>query len=136
MEDKQRVYIKGDRNRGDEVIKLLENLGGRNCHNCKGDAEKNIYYINPLGDINCVMECQYSEWLLVKEFYEEIKLPRWKPKYDENYYQINGFGEVVGDIWYNTQIDESFYKFGNCFRTKEEAEAARDKIKEILNKHK
>ena len=40
MEDKQKVYIKGDPNRCDEIIKILEDLGGHNCYNCKGDAEK------------------------------------------------------------------------------------------------
>lgn len=29
MEDRQKVYIKGDRSRGDEIIKLLEDLGGK-----------------------------------------------------------------------------------------------------------
>lgn len=45
MEDRQKVYIKGDRSRGDEIIKLLEDLGGHNCYNCKGDAEKKIFII-------------------------------------------------------------------------------------------
>ena len=32
MKDEQRVYIKGNLKRGNEVIKYLENLGGRNSH--------------------------------------------------------------------------------------------------------
>ena len=140
MEDKQRVYIKGDRNRGNEIIKLLEDLGGVNSWSYAGTDEESLYYINPRGNIEYIYDYEFlPECLLVKEFYREIELPeikKWKPKYNENYYRINGVGEVAGDIWYNTQIDESFYKFGNCFRTKKEAEAVRDKIKNFLNNDK
>jgi hypothetical protein len=133
MKDEQKVYIKGDSKRGAEIIKLLKNLGGRNCYNCKGDAEKNIYYINPLGDISCVMECQYSEWLLVKEFYEEIKLPRWKPDYCDNYFYVCDTGRIRQESWQNTKIDNYRYSFGNCFMSYEEAKEAINKIKNVLN---
>lgn len=86
-----------------------------------------------MGDINCVMECQYSEWLLVKEFYKEIKLPKWKPKYKERYYRINWKGAVVETTWYNTQDEEICYEFGNCFETYDKAKEAINKIKNILN---
>lgn len=33
MEEKQKVYIKGDPKRGDEVIRTLEDLGGKNTQN-------------------------------------------------------------------------------------------------------
>ena len=133
MKNEQKVCIKGDSKRGAEVIKLLEDLGGRNCHNCKGDADKNIYYINPLGDINCVMECQYSEWLLVKEFYKEITLPKWKPEYGDNYYFINYKGMVMKNTWFNSVNEYTMYEFGNCFKTENEAIEASNKIKEVLN---
>lgn len=136
MKDEQRVYIKGDSERGDEVIKILEGLGGNNpeCHT--GNLEEALYYINPRGTIVCVFEYDYSEYSLVKEFYKEIKLPKWKPKNNECYYRITWIGEVAEAIWYGLWNDESGYKFGNCFRTQKEAELAKDKIKEILNKHK
>ena len=133
MKDEQKVYIKGDSKRGAEIIKLLKNLGGRNCYNCKGDAEKNIYYINPLGDISCVMECQYSEWLLVKEFYKEIKLPKWKPKNDETYYYFTDMESVMVGKWKNNPTDSWRYDFGNCFKSYEEAKEAINKIKNVLN---
>lgn len=76
MKDEQKVYLKGDLERGDEVIKILEDLGGNNpeCHT--GNLEEALYYINPRGTIVCVFEYDYSEYSLVKEFYKEIKLPR------------------------------------------------------------
>ena len=132
MEEKQRVYIKGNPKRGYEVIKILTDLGGLNYHNCNGRAEKNYYYINPLGIINCIMECQSSELLLVKEFYKEIKLPRWKPIYEGSYFFINSTGFVTKDIWNDSIDDIRRYRFCNCFRTQEEAIALRDKIKQML----
>lgn len=70
----------------------------------------------------------------LREFYREIKLQKWKPNYEEIYYFIASNGIIVKTVWYNTQ--DLRYEFGNCFRTYEDAEIARDKIKELLNKHK
>ena len=57
----------------------------------------------------------------------------WKPEYKGCFYLINTTGEVIERIWVNSRFDKLCLEFGNCFRTKEEAEAARDKIKELLN---
>lgn len=38
--------IKGHPTRGDEVIKLLESLGGKNCYRLTGDNDKYFYYIS------------------------------------------------------------------------------------------
>lgn len=70
----------------------------------------------------------------IKEFYKEIRLPRWKPKYNERYYRITWMGTVVADKWYGFRNDELCYKFGNCFKTYEEAKEASRKIKEMLNR--
>lgn len=40
------------------------------------------------------------------------------------------------DVYSGTNVNKSYYEFGNCFKTIEEAGAARDKIREVLNKHK
>ena len=37
MKEEQKVYIKGVKNRGTEVIKLLEDLGGINSYHCSGN---------------------------------------------------------------------------------------------------
>ena len=56
-----------------------------------------------------------------------IKRKAWKPKVDERYYTVaeNGVPEQNVCVW--DFIDISLYKLGNCYRTKEEAEANRDK---------
>lgn len=132
MEDKQKVYIKGNFQRGDEVIKFLEDLGGRNIHSLDGQNSDNYYFITPEGVINNIAPLANSIFSFVKEFYTEIKLPRWKPKFKECFYRITWTGTVIKDICYSSRDFELCYKFGNCFRTFREAEATRDKIKEIL----
>ena len=57
----------------------------------------------------------------------------WKPKDEENYFFINASGQVDTDNWfYNNAIDENRFDFGNCFRTKKEAEAAAERVKDAL----
>lgn len=134
MEEKQKVYIKGNTERGDEVIKTLEDLGGSNLNSYFGDDNTGYYYINPNGVIVYASTEESTEYPFLREFYKEIKLsPKWKPEYKERYYRINWRGAVVDDIWHGTQDEESCYEFGNCFRTPEEAREASGKIEEMLN---
>lgn len=133
MEDKQKVYIKGNSTRGDEVIKLLKDLGGRNTQVLTGEKEDAYYFINPEGVIDFAYTFGSAIWPFIKEFYKEVKLPRWKPEYRGDYYFITFRGEILRSKWYGTVDENLCFDFGNCFRTQEEAEVARDKIKEILN---
>ena len=135
MKDEQRVYIKGDSERGKEVIKILEGLGGINNLCYTGMNKDAVYFINPQGGINWTSNSNTSTILsFLKEFYKEIKLPRWKPQYKERYYHINWRGAVVDDIWHDTQDERLCYEFGNCFETHDKAKAASYKVQEILNK--
>lgn len=136
MKEEQKIYIKGNLERGSEVIKILTDLGGRNSHSINGKNVNAYYFINSNGIIVNNYLSGSEVFSYVKEFYKEIKLPRWKPEYEGCFYLINTIGEVIERIWVNTQFDKLCLEFGNCFRTQEEAESARDKIKEILNKHK
>ena len=36
MEDRQKIYIKGNLKRGEEIIKILTDLGGNNSHLMNG----------------------------------------------------------------------------------------------------
>ena len=51
----------------------------------------------------------------------------WKPEYDEIYYTIYGAGELNCDTWSNYGHEINRYELDNVFKTKEEAEFARDK---------
>ena len=79
MKEEQRVYIRGVENRGNEVIETLKKLGGINRYFLGGGNKNAYYYINPKGAIDYVYAYKLSpEYLLVKEFYREIKLPKEK----------------------------------------------------------
>ena len=56
-----------------------------------------------------------------------IKRKPWKPKVDERYYTVAENGVLEQNVCVWDFIDISLYKLGNCYRTKEEAEANRDK---------
>lgn len=58
---------------------------------------------------------------------------RWKPKKRDKYYYIRSKGNVNLAFWRKGSADIHRYKFGNCFQTKEEAEAKLEEIKQILN---
>lgn len=60
---------------------------------------------------------------------------RWKPKICEKYWVLDP--SVDGGVteffyWEGDGFDMDQYNFGNCFRTKEEAEAAAEKAKALL----
>ena len=56
-----------------------------------------------------------------------IKEKPWRPKLNEQFWFVLQDGHT--DICYckNSWYDIALYKFGNCYRTREEAEANRDK---------
>lgn len=57
---------------------------------------------------------------------------RWKPETNEMYWFIPKDGEVIPFCWCDDEIDRTCFNFGNCFRTEEEAEAAAEKVKDLL----
>jgi hypothetical protein len=134
MKEEQKVYIKGNQERGDEVIKLLEDLGGYNSYSLDGHNNNNYYFIAPDETINNI-NVSSLVFSFVKTFYKEIKLQEWKPKNGECYYFIDDRGTIIASMWnkYGERKDNLRYEFGNCFRTTQEAEAVSNKIKELLN---
>lgn len=59
-------------------------------------------------------------------------MPRWKPKVNDIYYFVHALGHVERDHYDGHQYDNMLYNTGNCFRTKEEAEAAAEKVKALF----
>lgn len=53
----------------------------------------------------------------------------WKPEYDEWYFYVSGYGVIGSNVWINDYTDNGYYEIGNCFKTKEEAEFALEKVK-------
>ena len=79
----------------------------------------------------------FSEWLH-KHGYDfdfktkEIKKWKWRPKEDETYWIVNNRGFAESYTWYDDVFDKLRFNFGNCFRTKEEAEVASERIRKAL----
>ena len=63
----------------------------------------------------------------------QIEKLRWKPNKNDIYYYISSVGWfITNETWYNWTHDIEHYEMGNCFKTKEEAEAKLEQIKQIL----
>lgn len=57
---------------------------------------------------------------------------RWKPKYDEEYYFVQAVALVGGYIWRDDGPDNKLYNLGNCFKTREEAEAKAQEVAKVF----
>ena len=63
---------------------------------------------------------------------EEPSKEPWKPKKGEEYNYFSDDGFLEWTLWNDTQTDIGRYGIYNCFRTKEEAEAAAERVKAAL----
>jgi hypothetical protein len=61
-----------------------------------------------------------------------IEFKRWKPTNRGQYFLILGDGEIKSFQWNETSFDQEAWYFGNCFRSRKEAERARYGMKEYL----
>ena len=96
MKKEWKVYIKGVPYRGDEVVKVLVDIGGRNedeLFNAENDDY--IYYINHKGDIDCVQSDSETAQIIMDN-YTELYLPE----------QLND-----GDILINKNANYKFCVF-------------------------
>ncbi len=56
-----------------------------------------------------------------------VKKP-WKPKEGERFYYVSTNGDICTDVNERSVSDATFIAFGNCFKTKADAEAHKDEI--------
>ena len=103
--------------------------------------EGEIFYLSEMG--NLLRESDnvraYS-WSTLDKFpniltdwFEEIKEPtRWRPEMCRNYYRVGSDGKVYDDVWVNdSAVDNGRFEIGNCFRTEEEGEKAKEYLKAL-----
>src|SRR5438132_880574 len=56
----------------------------------------------------------------------------WMPRNGQNYFLVLGNGTVQRLQWHGTDFDQEAWSFGNCFRSRREAERAQEGIREYL----
>ena len=56
----------------------------------------------------------------------------WKPKNGDSYFVVDEFGEICEIEFNNYEANDKHIDFGNCFRTSEEAEEARGRVRAAL----
>ena len=64
------------------------------------------------------------------EFFEEVT--RWKPESEQSFFVLHSPCIILRFYWKNIEQDLEYYNSGNCFKTREQAEHARDEIKKLL----
>lgn len=57
---------------------------------------------------------------------------RWKPKMNETYWFITGCNTIIRSLWANTSLDNKYFEIGNCFQSREEVEAAAERVRKAL----
>ena len=57
---------------------------------------------------------------------------RWKPSFGDRYWTVSIEGYAHPTQWYDDGFDNNVHAFGNCFKTREQAEVALEKIKKVL----
>ena len=74
---------------------------------------------------------------IINGSYSVVKLP-WKPKNDEKYwYYSETINQATYHKWSFGNYDLCLWKLGNCFRTKEEAEAkGKEIVEQIMKEYK
>lgn len=79
----------------------------------------------------------FLEWKTIGEIRALFDLPKekWRPEDGEKYWclTMENFGMYKECVWGKKRVfDEWNMSFGNCFRTREEAEAKAEEIRRVL----
>src|SRR6266545_1497560 len=60
-------------------------------------------------------------------FTEPAQSERWKPRVDEQYFTVDYMGDISAITWVDDEVDNKCWDMGNCFKSHQEAEQAREK---------
>lgn len=86
----------------------------------------------PVGHVVDLENDESTQWLIDNGFAKEVQESGWwKPKFDEMYYFLDGYGKACVQPWLNDELDDIRYSMGNVFKTKEAAEDWRDYLEAI-----
>ena len=92
MKEEWKVFIRGVDGRGNEIIKILTNLGGKNNSEWtdKYMSSYYIYIINHKGNISSV-SINSETAKIIMDNYREMKLHEWKVK--PYFYDFTNFNQ-------------------------------------------
>lgn len=113
MREDLKVYIKGVRGRGEEVIKILTDLGGKESNSyLTGANKRGIYYIQHNLMISfAAMNTEMSK--IIMDNYKEIKLPEQWKNGDILYSDTDKEFAVFKDKW-KLDSDKFLAYFATC----------------------
>ena len=138
---------KGCQRCGGHGIVLNSDWSYSNCPMC-GDGEeiirngKPVIKDKPKGKLRMPFDVKTGDTIYItyegtgatisKDKPKEVK--RWKPeKWDECWYLT--VGTVWQGVWKDGEYDNELLSKGLCFRTREQAEVARERIKQLLKEY-
>lgn len=79
MREDWKVFIRGNKDRGEEVIKALEDCGASNSLGHIGDYDAALYFINHNGIIDSTRDYNAEFAKIIMDNYTELHLPeKWK----------------------------------------------------------
>ena len=64
----------------------------------------------------------------MEKMLEQCEFERWKPKIDDIFYSLNGYGEIKRVYFCDDQSCRMLYENFNCFKTYEQAKVEAEKI--------
>ena len=80
-------------------------------------------------NIENLTESERKQLMELVEKGSKTESKAWKPKYGEMFWRVGGVDGPYSLRWANYDGDELLYSIGNCFKTKEEAEFAIERLK-------
>lgn len=92
-----------------------------------GDAR----FLETVGEEKLHTPSTYSVTNLEDHGYVE-EAPRWEPVENEQYSYVENDGDIIQSYWANDSLDRGRFSLGNCFKTEDEAKAARERVARAL----
>lgn len=105
------VYYHGDKERGNEIVKALEKLGGYNMFHTDCTSDDLLYFIDSKGNIVNVSP-EEEEW--VKKNYTEAQLPKVEPPKYKPFDKILYVSRITGK-WTPAEYREITDNHGHVF---------------------
>ena len=127
----KKVFIRGNEERGSEVIKMLEELDGVNGSCLEGTSELRLYYVNKDNQIKYVLP-ESESGIIIQECFKELYLPEptkelpntWKEWVEQNSKVADEY--FIADNCIIKRINSEIRTFNsddNLLATQEDAEA-------------